>query len=59
MLTLCFISLLHAGTLQELVIARQGAVDAARSPLVGLQYRLCPFSKAAREYNQNLKAVHE
>jgi len=35
--------LAHACCLQEVVIAKQGAVDAARSPLVGLQHPVLPL----------------
>eukprot|EP00775_Hariotina_reticulata_P000235 gene235-439_t len=40
--------------LQKVVATRLAVVDAARSPLVGLQRKLCPFSKDNKELNQNL-----
>jgi hypothetical protein len=45
--------------LQDIIAARKGAVDAARSPLIGLQQRLCPFSDEVLAFKAPLKAVHE
>jgi hypothetical protein len=45
--------------LQDIIAARKGAVDAARSPLIGLQQRLCPFSDEVTAFKKSLKAVHE
>jgi hypothetical protein len=45
--------------LQDIIAARKGAVDAARSPLIGLQQRLCPFSDDVTAFKASLKAVHE
>jgi hypothetical protein len=45
--------------LQEIITARKGAVGIARSPLVKLQQKLCPFSHAVQDYKDSLDAVHK
>jgi hypothetical protein len=45
--------------LQEIITARKGAVGIARSPLIKLQHKLCPFSHDVQEYKDDLNAVYK
>lgn len=48
----------HMGPLQEVIAARKGAVDAARSPLTKVERHLLPHSADSEAFTTNIQAVY-
>jgi len=42
---------------KALITARMGSVDKARNPLIGLEYRFCPFLPGPEQWKDNLNIV--